>query len=138
MSVLVQHPFSVPDEAEEVLLSEEDEDSVMLDDCDDGEDIDVETEDEEEFDLICPHCNTGLYVDTASPQCPQCNFQFKLTKHGLLDDGFIVDQIEYEDNFEEEDESEFEEMTGDDSETEYESEIDYCESDDDYVPKRLK
>jgi hypothetical protein len=135
MSVEVVAPFNVP-EAEEVYMTEEENEK--LEEIDEGNDIQVEGDDtdDEEADITCLQCGSDVIIDDVTHKCPVCKYQFKLTKHGLLDDGFVQDKVEYEDGaFDDDSEDEMEFSDEESSEYGSESEIDYCDSDEEYVPK---
>lgn len=141
MSVEVVAPFNVP-EAEEVVYMTEEEDDENLEDFDEGNDIEVEGDDvdseDEEADITCPQCGTDVIIDDVTHKCPLCKYTFKLTKHGLLEDGFVQDKIEYEDDIGDESDDDMDVSDEEESSEldESESEFDYCDSDDEYVPRQ--
>lgn len=140
MSVQVLNHFNVP-EAEEVVYMTEEEEDENLEDFDEGNDIEIEGDDDsedEEADITCPQCGTDVIIDDVTHKCPLCKYTFNLTKHGLLEDGFVQEEIEYDDD--DNDESCDDMCLSDEEEEsseidESESEFDYCDTDDEYVPK---
>ena len=137
MSVKLCEPFHVYDEAEEVVMTEEES---VLEEIDDGIPISLEGDDsEEEYDLTCTNCNQGILLQDGEDMCPRCGYKFKMTKHGFIDDGFVQDKVEYDRNDSpSESEAEYSDDSYATSSDEDEEEFDYGDDDEDYVPPAKK